>query len=264
MYGTVNRIESLGPSMQRIVFGGPGLDDFEPTPFTDQYVNASFTPEGTSLAVPFDPADARELGDAHRPRPRRYTVRAWDPTSRELTIDFVAHGDEGFAGPWAQRAQPGDRLQMKGPSGSYAPNPEASRHLFCGDESALPAIAASVESLPSDALGAAHIVVDGSADEVAFEHPSGIEVTWWHRDASDDPSMLLARAVEQEPQIDGTLDVFVHGEAEEVRAVRLELVRRHGIDPKQHSISPYWRRTCTDEQWRAVKRQWTADVSAET
>ena len=42
------------------------------------------------------------------PFTRTYTVRWVDPVAQELAIDFVIHGDEGLAGPWAASAQPGD------------------------------------------------------------------------------------------------------------------------------------------------------------
>lgn len=31
------------------------------------------------------------------------------------------------------------------------------------------------------------------------------------------------------------------------------------IDKKKASISPYWRRTMTDEEWRIIKSTWLAD-----
>ena len=115
MYGEVRSTQRLTPSMVRVVFGGGDLDGFVPTPYSDQYINAQFFPGGASYTAPFDPADFESLDSDHRPRGRRYTVRAWDDDQRELTIDFVVHGDHGYAGPWAQRAQPGDCLQFTGP-----------------------------------------------------------------------------------------------------------------------------------------------------
>ena len=47
-----------------------------------------------------------QFPDGDRTRVRTYTVREWD--GERLTIDFVVHGDEGVAGPWALPAQPGD------------------------------------------------------------------------------------------------------------------------------------------------------------
>ena len=62
----------------------------------------------------------------------------------------------------------------------------------------------------------------------------------------------------------GRFDVFVHGEAAEVRAVRRHLVVDRQIDVGAASISPYWRRRHTDEDWRKVKRQWMAEQALDT
>jgi NADPH-dependent ferric siderophore reductase len=78
---------------------------------TDQYVNALFIPDGAPYSVPFDLDTARAGAPEHRPVGRRYTIRRWDPVDRRVTIDFVVHGDTGFAGRWANHAEVGDRLQ---------------------------------------------------------------------------------------------------------------------------------------------------------
>ena len=78
-----------------------------------------------------------------RPKVRTYTVREWDPDARRLTIDFVVHGDEGIAGPWAAAAAPGDTVDLRGPGGGYAPDPSADWHLLAGDTAVIPAICAS-------------------------------------------------------------------------------------------------------------------------
>ncbi|PRC59436.1 NADPH-dependent ferric siderophore reductase, partial [Mycobacterium sp. ITM-2017-0098] len=83
---------------------------------------------------------------------RTYTVRHADTQKREITVDFVVHGDHGVAGPWAASATPGQRLFVMGPSGAYAPHPDADWHLFAGDEAALPAISAALEALPDNAI----------------------------------------------------------------------------------------------------------------
>ena len=60
----------------------------------------------------------------------------------------------------------------------------------------------------------------------------------------------------------GSFDVFVHGEADETQAVRRHLTRDRGLDLDGASISPYWRRRFTDEDWRRIKHQWMADQQA--
>ena len=44
MYGEVEEILILSPSMIRIVLGGSGLAGFRPNESTDQYINAYFIP----------------------------------------------------------------------------------------------------------------------------------------------------------------------------------------------------------------------------
>ena len=124
MYGEVQTVERWSPSMIRLVFGGGELGNFVSTPFTDQYINGYFSPLKAPYSAPFDPEEVKKTGGVFRPRPRRFTVRKWDVEEKLLTIDFVPHGDEGYAGTWAQRAKIGDRLQFKGPNGAYRPNPE--------------------------------------------------------------------------------------------------------------------------------------------
>lgn len=264
-FGEVASVEHLSPSMIRIVLTGGTLDSFEPTAATDGYINAQFVPAGSPVTVPFDKSDLDGLPAEHRPRPRRYTIRRWDPVSRALTIDFVAHGDTGYAGNWAQRAQPGDRLQFAGPGGSYQPSATVDWHLLAGDESALGAIGASLERLPSDARAEVFVAVDGPEDEIELPTPAAATVTWLHRKAASDPEKLLASAVRSAVFPTGTFDVFVHGEAKETRAVRDHLINDRGVDPDTASISPYWRRRHTDESWRAVKSEWlTAPELAST
>ena len=67
------------------------------------------------------------------------------------------------------------------PGGGYAPDPAADWHLLVGDESALPAIAASLERMPAGAVVHAFVEVDGPAEEQKIATPDGVGVTWLHR-----------------------------------------------------------------------------------
>jgi len=258
LYGEVVEVERLTPHMVRVVLGGEGLAGFTPTPFTDQYVNALFVPPGAPYDVPFDVEEARGGEPEHRPRGRRYSVRSWDPASGRLTVDVVVHGDVGFAGRWANGAVPGDRLQVVGPSGSYAPDPRADWYLMVGDESALPAIAASLERVPAGRTVLAVLVVDDAQSKLDLDSPGALEVTWVLRAADPGNPDQLLRAVEALGFPAGRVQVFVHGEAGEVRAVRRHLLADRGVQKDGASISPYWRRDFTDERWREAKAEWLA------
>src|SRR5205809_352219 len=54
----------------------------------------------------------------------------------------------------------------------------ASFHLYVGDESALPAIAAALEQLPADATGRVLVEVPGPESAVPLVVPAGVQVTW--------------------------------------------------------------------------------------
>jgi len=249
--------------MRRVVLGGGTLHEFEPSTATDAYIKARFVPAGAPYSPPFSDDDLSSLVPAFRPRPRRVTVRRWNEEARELTLDFVIHGDVGFAGSWARRCVPGDRLQFTGPGGSYRPNPAMDWHLFVGDETALPAIASSLETLDDNATGLVFAVVDGADHELPLPDPANVTVRWLYRYGSNQPEDLLLDAVAATQFPEGTYDAFVHGEAAEVRAVRKHLIADRGVNPDTASISPYWRRTLTDEQWRQVKKEWIADQASD-
>ena len=261
--GEVVRISRLTPHMIRVVLGGEGLAGFPAGEFTDHYVKLLFPPPGAPYSAPFDVEQIRaELPQEHWPVTRTYTVRAWNPDSGELTIDFVYHGDEGLAGPWAAAATPGDRIQMFGPGGAYAPSPTADWHLLVGDESALPAIGAALTRLPARRPALVFVEVAGPEEEQTdLVLGEAVELVWVHR-GSQAPGAAVAAAVRLAQLPAGTGHAFVHGEAGLVRELRLHLRTERGLAPESTSISGYWRLGRTDEDWRAEKRDWTAEVEA--
>lgn len=259
MYAEVHSFTDLTPTLRRITLSGGTLNEFDGSKATDAYINAKFLPANSPITVPFTQEDLDAVDPSLRPKPRRFTIRDWDPSGPYLTIDFAIHGEDGYAGTWAKRAVVGDRLQFNGPGGSYRPSPSVDWHLLVGDESASGAIGASLQSLSANDKAIVFVVVDGPDHEFDLPTAAQANVHWLHRDASSDPETLLADAVANAEFLDGTFDVFVHGEASEVRAVRQHLIADRGIDASVASISPYWRRQHSDEQWRQTKRAWMAE-----
>ncbi len=264
MYGRVATTEQLTPGMVRVTLEGGDLEHLSMPDGTDAYLNAAFRPDHASYDEVFDPQEVRDsYPKEQQPARRRYTVRAWDPEAHRLTIDFVVHGDEGVAGPWAAKAAPGDVLVFSGPSGGYRPDPAAAWHLFVGDESALPAIAASLEDLPADAKAVVRVVCDGPEHETELDGPAETDVAWLHRSGTPDDGDLLVDAVRALDFSAGRPFGFVHGEADEIRAVRHHLLHERGLTRRDLSCSPYWRRSMTDEAWRKIKRDYVAAMEAE-
>lgn len=254
---TVLRTQRLSPHMVRIVAGGPDLARFEPKDATDMYVKIHFLQPGIEYAEPVDLAALREvLPREHWPVTRTYTVRSFDAAAQEITVDFVVHGDAGIAGPWAAAAVPGDRMLFSGPGGGYRPDPGADWHLFAGDESALPAIAAALESLPPHARGHAFIEVDTAADIQPLEKPDAVELSWVFRNgAAPDASNILLESVAALPWPEGKACVFVHGEREHMKALRDLLFKQRGLERAQVSLSGYWAYGRTEDSFQAEKRE---------
>src|SRR5690606_33474600 len=146
----------------------------------------------------------------------------------------VVHGDEGVAGPWAATVQPGARVVLAGPGGAFVPDPTADWHLFAGDESALPAIARAIESLPATAKGIALIEARDRSEELALRHPAGVAVLWLHRgEPSEATTGLLAATVAALDWPVGRVQVFAHGERESMKAMREELFVHRGLERSQ-------------------------------
>ncbi|WP_425308094.1 siderophore-interacting protein [Ammonicoccus fulvus] len=255
----VRHVEWLTPEVVRVV---AALDDPASMPAltkTDHYVKILFS--GGAYAWPFDPEDIR----ANRPREewpvtRTYTVRSWVLEANELVLDFVVHGDEGIAGPWAAAVEPGTEFGFMGPGGAWAPDPDADVHLFVGDESAHPAIAAGLGALPESARALVFLeAANAEGHQPLPDHPRA-EVTWVHREHD---GTTLAETVRAMPWPGGRVVAFIHGNAETVRDLRRYLFVERGMPKSDASISGYWRPGQNEDGWQAGKKDFVAGMEAE-
>jgi NADPH-dependent ferric siderophore reductase len=137
----VVEVRDRRPSLRSIRFGSPDLVDFTWLPGQDVMLDA--------------PGEGAVR--------RRYTIRRGDPVAGTLDIEVVLHGTGPFA-RWASHAAVGDRIQGIGPRGVVALKPDATHHLFVGDESAEPAIDVMTEAIPPTATATA--VLGAEADVV--------------------------------------------------------------------------------------------------
>lgn len=247
----------MTPHMVRVALGGPAFGQFQPKEVTDSYVKLLFAKPELRLDPPYDLAALRDqLPPEDVPVTRTYTVRRVNKAERTIDIDFVVHGDEGLAGPWAAHAQPGDRIALMGPGGAYFPDTTADWHLFAGDESATPAIAAALEALPADATGIAFLESGSPEDAIDLLKPAGVEVVWVRREARDDAmKTLLAAAVSAHPWPGGRVQVFAHGERESMKALRDLFLKERGLTKDQLSLSGYWAAGRTEDKFQAEKRE---------
>jgi NADPH-dependent ferric siderophore reductase len=148
---------------------------------------------------------------------------------------------------------------FQGPGGAYNPSPEADWHLLVGDESALPAIAASLEALPEGAPAHAFVEVSGPGEEQELVTSGDVKLAWLHRGEHQVGEALIS-AVRDLEFPSGAVHAFVHGEAGFVKRLRHHLRVERGIPLERLSISGYWRLGTDDEGWRAGKAEWKRQI----
>lgn len=251
---TVAATSWVTPTLRRISLRTDNLSAFAGSEFTDRYVKLIFPKPGIRYSGDVDVRALRgSVPPEELPDVRTYTALNPNITAGTLDIDFVIHGDEGIAGPWAARAEIGDELLVNGPGGAYKADATADWHLLVGDESAFPAIAATVTALPRDAVARVLLVVDSPEHEPELALPSNGTLTFVYRDGSS-TSPDLASALRALDWPSGRVHAFVHGEAEETMlGMRPYLRTERGLGRDQLSISGYWRRGRTEDGFREWK-----------
>lgn len=252
----------LTPHLVRIVAGGPGISAVEENGFTDAYTKMLFAPAEAGLTPPYDMEQLREeLPIELLPTTRTYSIRRFELDAGRVWIDFVTHGDEGVAGPWATNAQPGDPVVLGGIGGGYAPDAAADWHLLVGDESSIPAIAAALEAMPADAVGTALLEVQNESEQLDLIAPDGIEVRWLHRgDSQAGTTDLLVDAVRALDWREGRVQVFAHGERGAMKQLRPHLTEERGLDRTQLSLSAYWAHGRREDAFQAEKRETVGQI----
>ncbi|GAB3274590.1 siderophore-interacting protein [Parasphingorhabdus pacifica] len=262
-FATVRSVESVTPNMLRVGFEGADLRWIVGAG-PDQYVKLFFPIPGQ--ARPQLPEGETEYGmswyrayldmpDDVRPAMRTYTVRALRPSLGEIDVDFVLHGDDGPASRWARRARPGDEVAMIGPHGIYAVPPEANWQLLVGDETAVPAIAAIVESLPREVAARVFVETGSEVDEQHFDTPADVDIRWLPRGSAPRGQRLL-EALRADEFPAGFPYAWLAGEAGVVKHVRRHLVSERGFEKRAITFTGYWRQGKSEEDTgRAVVQQ---------
>jgi NADPH-dependent ferric siderophore reductase len=204
----VARVERLSPSFLRVTFTGPSFDDLAPNGW-DQRIKVLLPTADRGLRdCPRGDdwyAEWRALPEEYRNPMRTYTVRAARPERREIDVDFVLHGATGPASAWAESAAAGDEVvligpnaRFPGPTGGFEWHPPAAAQclVVAGDETAVPAVCAIVESLPPGGAARVFMEVPDAGDILPLAVPVGVEVTWLPRRPTGAPrGALLTAAV---------------------------------------------------------------------
>ncbi len=279
----VTGVVDLSPTFARITVTGPQLDLVRPTG-RDQRIKIMLPlPE-----VGLDPMPMvddwyplwRALPNDQRNPMRTYTVRAVRPGERELDIDVVRHGATGPAGAWIERARAGDELIINAPNAAYEgetggidfdPPVGMTQVLLAGDETAVPAIASILESLPADITGHVVVEVPHVEDIGVLPSPPGVDRRVVVRgavrgealdaavrdvapglvQAAASPSLLEEVDIDagllwevprdDDGMRDATSYAWLAGEAAVIKNLRRYLVSELGWDRKAVAFMGYWR-----------------------
>lgn len=238
---SVSGVRELGPNFRRITFGGYSLRDFgvhgETLDLRVKLMIPSLGADGSALPLPV--VEMTQAGwyrewlamdPAVRGSMRTYTVREarLDGVYPEIDVDFVMHFDDaGHGGPganWALNARPGDAITIIGPNNraAHCVTAEiysgiewrpglAQRVLLAGDETAVPAISAILESLPAYMTGQAFLEVPEAGDFQDLKTAADIDITWLARGASIGRSRphgeLLSAAVRKAVPVPGWVGI---------------------------------------------------------
>ncbi|ALN72873.1 siderophore-interacting protein [Aureimonas sp. AU20] len=238
--------ENISPSMRRVHLAGEKLERFASGGL---HVRLLLPPEGREpvwpkagpAALPIWPEGEDAL------KTRVYTVRSVDPAAGRLAVDVVLHDPPGVGCRWSRLVQPGDRVGMLGPGGGDIP--PSDWVLVLGDESALPAIARSLEEMPIEARGEVFIEVDGPSDELALQKPDGIRLHWLHRTGRPAGTTTLLVDAARAVTWPGGPNVFVWAGSEfnSFKDIRRFCRKERGLKRNQHLVVAYWRRGLTQD-----------------
>lgn len=285
-------LRRLSPSFLRVTFTGVDLDVFGSNG-NDQRIKVMLPLPGRGIDdCPTDPDwhGAWRALPAERQMPiRTYTVRALRVEQREVDVDFVLHGATGPASAWAETAAVGDEVVLIGPNARFPgptggfewhPPADASCLLVAGDETAVPAICAIVESLPAGQRARVLLEIPEAADALHLTATDGVEVTWLPRstgagapaargalltaavvgaaaELADDLAPSPAAQLEDVDVDSGILwevpaeataparssgvYAWLAGEAAVVKGLRRHLVQSVGVDRRSVAFMGYWR-----------------------
>jgi NADPH-dependent ferric siderophore reductase len=229
---TVTSVIDLSPHMKRIIVTGDDLNDF-PEDKKSAHVKAIFPNPESASKMP-------KLGlyFGFKKWMRSYTIREFNKQHLELTLDFAVNDHQGLATNWALLAKPSDQLGIAGPGEVKHTDVNADKHLFFGDFTALPAIAAIIEELPENAVGKAWIQVPEALDVQTFNTPINLEINWLITENKLTNEFL--DALQLQPKKLDNCAIFIAAEASVVRELKDHLNQDCSYDKSKLYASAYW------------------------
>lgn len=243
----VLRAERISPHFVRVTLCGEDLRSWRSLGFDQWFRLALPVSDETRFDRLSERFDMRgylrylTLSKASRPVIRNYTVREYRADSGEMDIDFVVHGTDGIAGPWASSLPVGAPVALIDQGCGYRPVDGASRVVLAGDESALPAVLGILRDIPADSTGIAIVEVPHDEDRQPVVAPKNVQVRWIVRDAASRPGTEALDAVRTLTFDGKPVSAFFAGEQQLATGARRHLVTEHGVPKTAVDFTGYWR-----------------------
>lgn len=231
----------LTPRMRRVTLAGDDL-----SPFAEGGLHVSlFLPGARPLPAAQMTETGRMIWEGEPPPARAYTIRHIDHGRGTVDIDFLLHPSHGDLAPgagFAEAAAAGMEIGMAGPGGGRLPE---SRWLFlAGDETALPAIARTLETLRPETTAVVRLEVTDHQDELSLSSPAQLDLAWLHRGsvpAARSPLLLEALAQAPFPPAGTERFVWFAAEADIARRAKDWLRARADFPAADYLAAGFWR-----------------------
>ncbi|SFB84751.1 NADPH-dependent ferric siderophore reductase, contains FAD-binding and SIP domains [Flexibacter flexilis DSM 6793] len=237
---TVKEKIFLTPHYIRIVLEGEGVANFEHARVGDN--NKIIVPETPTspIVLPDFSRGGRggASGGGNRPIVRTYTLRALDLANKLMTIDFVAHGDNGPASRWAMQAKAGDQLGVLMKVKDKQLFAVADWYCLVADHTALPVVSVILEQLPASARGKAIIEVHSPDDVLPLQKPENVEIIWTFN-AEAGAKTTLPAFLSQENWADYAGSKFVFAAAEQSAIAVIQQLLRNNTALERHEWQTY-------------------------
>ncbi|MBL7498849.1 siderophore-interacting protein [Frankia sp. CNm7] len=239
---SVESVTVVSPGFARVTVRGDGLDAYRDVMPADAF-KAMLPPDARSTVdgVEWDANGLPRWPSTGRaPLPRAFTVRRFDPAARRIEFDAMLHAG-GLVRSWLDRARPGATIGLIGMRRDFYAGDGVTRHVIAADSSALPAVAAIVESLDPGVRATVYLAVDHDADLALVPARDGVEVV---RVAGGSPAGAgspLEKALRERERPGGRVQAWLAAEAGVVRALRRWALADLAVSIDDLHATAYWK-----------------------